>query len=106
MLYWLKSQLNKAGLDAVTVPTVGDITEFTEAAGLLADAKAAIDAAITERAKAVADGKVTQAEVEALQAKIDAAQAKLDAAKQQSKLFQTAVRKMLYWLKSQLNKAA
>ncbi len=28
----------------------------------------------TERAKAVADGKVTQAEVEALQAKIDAAQ--------------------------------
>ncbi len=33
-------------LDAVTVPTVGDITEFTEAAGLLADAKAAIDAAI------------------------------------------------------------
>ncbi|ENV70783.1 BapA/Bap/LapF family prefix-like domain-containing protein, partial [Acinetobacter towneri] len=76
----------KDRLDALTKPTVndlpavGEITEFTEAADLLADAKAAIDAAIAERAEAVADGKVTQAEVEALQAKIDAAQAKLDAA--------------------------
>ncbi|WP_180184037.1 BapA prefix-like domain-containing protein, partial [Acinetobacter sp. YH01020] len=56
----------KDRLDALTKPTVndlpavGEITEFTEAAGLLADAKAAIDAAITERAKAVADGKVEQ----------------------------------------------
>ncbi len=94
-------------LDAVTVPTVGDITEFTEAAGLLADAKAAIDAAITERAKAVADGKVTQAEVEALQAKIDAAQAKLDAAENSNRSSsKRQCEEMLYWLKSQLNKAA
>ncbi|MEX5381180.1 GA-like domain-containing protein, partial [Acinetobacter towneri] len=77
----------KDRLDALTKPTVndlpavGEITEFTEAADLLADAKAAVDAAVDARDAAIADGKVEQPEIDALNDAIINAQGKLNDAK-------------------------
>src|SRR5690554_3598133 len=60
-------------LDAIVVPTV-DSNTFDDAADLLADAKAAVDAAEQKLADAIADGKVEQAEIDALNNAIIAAQ--------------------------------
>src|SRR5690554_2065818 len=65
-------------LDAIVVPAVGG--EFYTAADLLANAKAAVDAAVQAKADAIADGKVEQAEIDALNNAIIAAQGKLDTA--------------------------
>src|SRR5690554_4218571 len=66
-------------LDAIVVPTV-DSNTFDDAADLLADAKAAVDAAEQAKAAAIADGKVEQAEIDALNDAIADAQLELNAA--------------------------
>src|SRR5690554_5607648 len=66
-------------LDAIVVPAV-DSNTFDDAADLLADAKAAVDAAEQAKAAAIADGKVEQAEIDALNDAIADAQLELNAA--------------------------
>src|SRR5690554_1714387 len=69
-------------LENITVPEVSQTYEdaVNNATDLLADAKAAVDAAEQALEDAIADGKVEQSEVDALIAAKDAAQTDLDAA--------------------------
>src|SRR5690554_1279327 len=69
-------------LENITVPEVSQTYEdaVNNATDLLADAKAAVDAAEQALEDAIADGKVEQSEVDALIAAKDAAQTELDAA--------------------------
>ncbi|WP_143218141.1 hypothetical protein, partial [Acinetobacter indicus] len=70
-------------MGGIPVHDANDVNEddFTAAAGLLDEAKAAIDTAQTEHAAAIADGKGTAQEVADLAAKVEAAQNKLNEAK-------------------------
>uniref|UniRef100_UPI000ACECE2F GA-like domain-containing protein n=1 Tax=Acinetobacter towneri TaxID=202956 RepID=UPI000ACECE2F len=66
-------------LNDIEVPAV-DSDAFDDAAGLLDDAKAAVDNAEQKLADAIADGKVEQSEIDALEQAITDAQTALDAA--------------------------
>ncbi|MEX5381230.1 GA-like domain-containing protein, partial [Acinetobacter towneri] len=70
----------QARLNAIEVPAV-DADDFDAAANLLADAKAAVNAAEQALADAIADGKVEQSEIDALNDAITNAQGKLNDAK-------------------------
>src|SRR5699024_4458458 len=75
----LKGRLDE--LENITVPEEGTYDQdLAAAADLLADAKAAIDAAEQKLADAQEDGKITEEEVTELEAAKQAAQDKLDAA--------------------------
>src|SRR5690554_4800964 len=75
----IQTELNteQGKLNDIAVPVV-DEGAFDTAADLLADAKAAVDAAEQKLANAIADGKVEQAEIDALNDAITDAQGKLD----------------------------
>lgn len=82
----LTEDLNNLKTPGITVPEVNDqdsngIDDVTEASNLLADAKAAVDAAEQALADAIADGKVEQSEIDALEQAITDAQGKLNDAK-------------------------
>src|SRR5690554_230349 len=66
-------------LNDIVVPAAND-SAFTDAQGKVDDAKAAVDAAEQAKAAAIADGKVEQAEIDALNDAIADAQLELNAA--------------------------
>src|SRR5690554_3510664 len=77
----IQTELNteQGKLNDIVVPAV-DSNVFDNAADLLADAKAAVDAAEQKLADAIADGKVEQTEIDALTDAIADAQLELNAA--------------------------